>query len=695
MDFRLLGPVSAFSGRAEVPLGPPKRRALFALLVLADGTPVGAERITEALWDDRPPTHARTVVYGHVSALRALLRTDRDTDVVTRDGGYALHAAPDAVDLWRFRELVRRSAAPPPGKHPAELLRQGLELWRGPALTGVGDTPLLTTAADRLVEEHLAALEQFAAALHTCGRGAEALALLRPAAERHPLRESLIAAVVRALHQADRQADAVSLYRRTQRRLARELGVDPGAALSEAYLALLRARPPQPPRRPAATPAPPGRVHGPPPPRGQASPPHGPAPAHPQTAPHGQAASHGQPAPPLLPHGPTPANQPAPPHGHAATDGQPAPPLLPHGQAAAHGPTPANQPAPPQGQAAPPAPAHGPGAAHGQAPAHRPGVADRQAAAEPAAAAVSPTAPAAPAVPFLLPRAPAGFVSRADDLAQLTRTARSGGAPLSVITGPAGVGKTSLAVHWAYAHAADFPDGILYADLRAGEPDGTGPRTTGVLNDFLQALGIPEEQLPTRSRAVEHLYRATLAGRRTLVLLDNARDSGQVRPLLPGTPGCTVLVTSRNRLEGLVATDCARLLPLRRMAPADGVRVLRTVIGDDRVAAEPAAAEELSVLCDGLPLALRLAAARLAARPRLALRAMADALVDEHQRLSLLSGEDLGVGATLRMSVQQLPPDAALLFRRLALHVGSELDAGGAAARGGAGPRPAPRAAGR
>lgn len=370
------------------------------------------------------------------------------------------------------------------------------------------------------------------------------------------LRESLIAAVVRALHQADRQADAVALYRRTQRRLAGELGVDPGAALSEAYLTLLRSGPPRRPAAPAARRAP-------------VSPP--------------------------------------------------------------------------------------------RAPDHRP--------------ATVVQAPARPS-PFLLPRAPAGFVSRTDDLARLTLVARADRAPLSVITGPAGVGKTSLAVHWAYAHAADFPDGVLYADLRAGGPDGAGCLTTGVLHDFLQAFGVPEERLPAEARATENLYRATLAGRRTLVLLDNAGDSGQVRPLLPGTPGSTVLVTSRNRMEGLVATDCARLLPLERLAPADGVRVLRTVIGADRVDAEPAAAAELSVLCDGLPLALRLAAARLAARPRLALRAMADDLLDEQRRLSLLNGEDLGVEATLRMSVQQLPPDAALLFRQLALHVGSEIDRG-------------------
>lgn len=560
MDFRLLGPVSAFSGDVRVPLGPPKRRAVLALLVLAEGAPVSSERIIEALWDTEPPTHARTIVYGHVSALRGSLHISPAAGVVTESAGYALQAAPEAADVWRFRALVRRATAAPPGEEPAALLREALGLWRGRALGGTGGTALMAAAADRLVEEQLAALEHFAAALHACGRGGEALALLQPAVELHPLRESLIAATVRSLYDADRQADAVALYRRTQRLLARELGVDPGAALSGAYLAILRSRP---------------------------------------------------------------ADRPA-----------------------------TERPAPV------PSPA--------ESPARRPAAAD-----------------APPPSPCLLPRAPAGFVGRTGDLARLTGTARSGDASLSVIMGPGGVGKTSLAVHWAYAHAGDFPGGILYADLHAEDAGGTGSQPAGVLHDFLLALGVPEEQLPADARAAGRLYRERLAGHRVLVLLDDARNSAQVRPLLPGTPGSTVLVTSRNRLEGLVATDCARLLPLERLAPVDGVQVLRTVIGGARTAAEPAAASELAALCDGLPLALRLAAARLAARPRLTLRAMADDLADEHRRLPLLSGEDLGVEATLRLSVQQLPPAGALLFRQLALHVGPELDGGAAAALSG------------
>ncbi|MFH8347810.1 AfsR/SARP family transcriptional regulator [Streptomyces sp. NPDC018045] len=579
MDFRLLGPVSAFSGDVPVPVGPPKRRAVLAVLALAEGAPVGAERIIEALWDTRPPTHARTIVYGHVSALRGLLHAASSACVATESGGYALHAAPESVDVWRFRELVRRATAGSPGEESAALLREALGLWRGRVLGGAGDSPLLAAAAERLVEERLAALEHLAAALHTCGRGAEALAPLRSAVEHHPLRESLAAATVRALHDADRQADAIDLYHRTQRLLAQELGVGPGAALSEAYLAIPRSRPGA------------GR---------------------------------------------------APARKAQVTDRVPAPsPAL----ASVPAPTPLLVSAPPE--------------------------------------TVTPAVADTPPPPCLLPRAPAGFVGRTDELARLTEAAQSGTPALCVVTGPAGVGKTSLAVHWAYTYAGDFPDGVLYADLHAMEPDGTGPQPAGVLHDFLQALGVPEECLPSDARAAGHRYRALLAGRRVLVLLDNARDSAQVRPLLPGTPGSTALVTSRNRLEGLAATDCARLLPLERLAPPDGVRVLRTVIGAGRVAAEPDAATQLAALCDGLPLALRLAAARLAARPRLALRAMADDLADEHRRLSLLAGEDLGVEATLRLSVQQLPPAGALLFRQLALHVGSELDGGAAAALSG------------
>ncbi|TGB12347.1 tetratricopeptide repeat protein, partial [Streptomyces palmae] len=292
----------------------------------------------------------------------------------------------------------------------------------------------------------------------------------------------------------------------------------------------------------------------------------------------------------------------------------------------------------------------------------------------------------------LLPRPPAGFVGRGVESALLTEAARSGAAPLCVVTGPAGVGKTSLAVHWAYRHADAYPDGVLYADLHPHTPGEPGPRTVEILHDFLSALGVPEERLPARGRAAEAMYRSLLADRRVLVLLDNAVDSAQVRPLLPGAPGCPVVVTSRNRLEGLVATDCARLLLLRRLSPDGGAAVLRMVVGDARVDAEPRAARDLSALCDGLPLALRLAAARLVARPGLSLRAMADDLLDEHRRLALLSTEDVGVEATLRLGRQQLPAAGELLFRQLALHVGAELDRGAAAALTGLSPAEADRA---
>ncbi|KUJ70509.1 hypothetical protein ACZ90_03720 [Streptomyces albus subsp. albus] len=564
MDFRLLGPVTAYAGGTEVPLGPPKRRAVAAMLVLAEGAPVTAERLIEALWDTEPPTRARNVLHGHVSRLRGTLRSGSTADVVTCAGGYALRLPPESVDVWRFRSLLHEARAADGAEPRVRLLREALDLWRGPAMGTVNATPVLSAAATRLEEDRLCALRELAAALHELGGHGEAAALLREAIARHPLRESLVAAAVRALHAAGRRSEAVELYLRTQRVLAEELGVDPGPELSDAYLGILR----------SSAPAPPGGT---------------------------------------------------------------------------------------------------------------PGIA------APAAAEPAVRTPGAPA-PRLLPRPPAGFVGRAAELALLTEAARIGPSPLCVITGPAGVGKTSLAVHWAHLAAEEYPDGVLHADLHPHESSDTGPQTVEILHGFLSALGVPEDRLPAQGRAAEAMYRSLLADRQVLVLLDNALDSAQVRPLLPGAPGCSVVVTSRNRLAGLVATDCARLLPLDRLTPDGGAAVLRTVLGGARVDAEPRAAQDLSALCDGLPLALRLAAARLVARPRLSLRAMADDLLDEHRRLPLLSTEDLGVEAALRLSRQQLPAAGELLFRQLALHVGTEVDRGAAAALTGLPPAEADRA---
>ncbi|WP_369373171.1 BTAD domain-containing putative transcriptional regulator [Streptomyces sp. cg36] len=298
-----------------------------------------------------------------------------------------------------------------------------------------------------------------------------------------------------------------------------------------------------------------------------------------------------------------------------------------------------------------------------------------------APAADSPAAPPSPppAAPVrprpLLPRRPAGFTGRATELATLDAAVADTGDPsVCAVTGPAGIGKTALVSYWVHRAAERFPDGVLFADLD-GFSDAAAPaEPPSVIRDFLLALGTAPDGIPDGPRAAEGLYRSLLHGRRVLVVLDNARSSAQVRPLLPGTTGSATVVTSRNRLSGLVATDCARTLPLERLADQDGVGLLGAVLGRARVGAEPAAAQHLVDLCDGLPLALRLAGARLAGRPGRSLYDAAEELRDERRRLSLLTTDDVDFVSVLRLSLRPLTPHADGLFRQLARHIGPDID---------------------
>ncbi|MFF4582630.1 helix-turn-helix domain-containing protein [Streptomyces sp. NPDC001389] len=274
--------------------------------------------------------------------------------------------------------------------------------------------------------------------------------------------------------------------------------------------------------------------------------------------------------------------------------------------------------------------------------------------------------------PDLLPRAPRGFHGRMAELAALSRAA-AGEAPVCLVIGPAGVGKTALVLHWAHHGRAGFPDGRLYADLR-GFGDTGEPALMEVLREFLLALGVPHERIPESVNGAAALFRSLAAERRLLVVLDNARDSEQVRPLLPGGRHCATLVTSRHRLPGLIVTDTATPVAVDVLGPEDGTVLLAGVLGTERVHAEPAAARRLAELCGGLPLALRVAAARLAQRPSWSLDAMAAELSDETRRLSLLDVEDTGVRAALRLTLQQLPREASGLFAHLGRHPGTHVD---------------------
>ncbi|MFI5534636.1 helix-turn-helix domain-containing protein [Kitasatospora sp. NPDC051853] len=289
-----------------------------------------------------------------------------------------------------------------------------------------------------------------------------------------------------------------------------------------------------------------------------------------------------------------------------------------------------------------------------------------------------PEAPPHTAAPDLLPRAPRGFHGRAAELAALTR-ATAGEAPVCLVVGPAGVGKTALVLHWAHQDPAGFTDGRLYADLR-GFSDTGEVATVEVLREFLLALGVPRERVPESVNGAAALFRSLAADRRLLVVLDNARDAEQAGALLPGGDRCVTVVTSRHRLTGLIVSDTARPVALDVLVPEDATALLARILGTDRVDAEPAAARRLAELCGGLPLALRVAAARLAQRPDWTLAAMAAELSDHTRRLGLLDLEDTGVRAALNLTLRQLPESVRDLFAHLGRHPGTHLDRYAAAA---------------
>jgi len=286
--------------------------------------------------------------------------------------------------------------------------------------------------------------------------------------------------------------------------------------------------------------------------------------------------------------------------------------------------------------------------------------------------------------PAMLPASVPGFAGRRSELAALSGLARPAGATTSrnggmvviaAITGTAGVGKTALAVHWARQHATAFPDGQLYVNLRGYDPTGDPLPPGHALYALLEALGTPPGQIPATLEGRQALYRSHLAAHNILILLDNARDPAQVRPLLPATPGPVVLVTSRSDMAGLVATDGARPLALDVLTPGEARDLLTRRLGPARLDAEPDATDQLTRLTARLPLALAITAARAAARPRFPLTALAAELTDTKNRLDALStGEDAtSARAVFSWSYHNLDPPAARMFRLLGIHPGPDI----------------------
>lgn len=292
---------------------------------------------------------------------------------------------------------------------------------------------------------------------------------------------------------------------------------------------------------------------------------------------------------------------------------------------------------------------------------------------------------AAGTLPAQLPSDAPDLVGRSDEIARLDALLTRRGDParstsgvrasMVVLHGAPGVGKTALAMRWGHTVASHFPDGQLYLNLRGFDPDSVAMDPADALLRFFDALGVPADLVPSTTDARAAMYRSYLAGRRVLIVLDNVRDAAQVRPLLPGTPGCVVLATSRNQLPSLIATENAFPIELHPLSPGESQALLSRRIGTDRTAREPEAVAEILHSCAGLPLALVIIAARAALNDQVSLATLADRLRRGRDRLDMLSTDgdaNTDIRAVVSWSYQALSPEAARLFRLLGLHPGPE-----------------------
>ncbi|MFJ8546814.1 AfsR/SARP family transcriptional regulator [Streptomyces sp. NPDC093586] len=668
-DFGLLGPLVVRRAGTVLDPGRRKQRLLLVRLLLADGCAVAPETLCEELWSERPgraPGGATASLHAHVSKVRAVLEPQhlrgRGTFevLVTEPAGYALRVPPESRDTVRFERAADQARRLLDQRRPDDVLREAgraLGMWRGAALADAAHHLFAAHESARLEELRQTVREIRTTALLLSGRIPEAVEAAQELTRTHPLRETGWALLLRALYLAGRHPEALRRYADLRRHLADELGLEPGPGLRALHDGILRHDLP-----PLSLP--------------------GAADAEGSTA--GTAGGRGPGRPAAAPadrpevpvdRGGTPPGGVRP--GTAAPD-------APSGQAAAHGATacgPAAD-ATPSGpdtgaSAGPTGPSHADG--------HRTGDGGG-------------SEPPPLAHPAQLPGDLPVFAGRAAESAWLSAASgapgRPGpaGAPVMVIGGAPGVGKTTFAVHHAHRIASSFPDGQLFVNLCGFHPHAPAVEPGDALHGFLTALGVPAQRIPEDTDGRSTLFRSLLAGRRVLLVLDNARDEEQVRPLLPAGDGCLTLVTSRNRLPGLIAADGAKPLTLALPSRAEAHETLARRLGPERLAAEPDAAADIVRLCGRLPLALAVVAARAELDPAFPLRAVADDLRDAHGGLEAFAGFDTGtdVRSVFSWSYRSLDRSAARLFRLLALHPGPDITAPAAAGLAGL-PLPATR----
>ncbi|MBG0563860.1 AfsR/SARP family transcriptional regulator [Actinoplanes aureus] len=545
-----MGPVDV--RRDGEPLGAavrPQQMLVLAALLVDAGRPVPVDELIIRVWGDDPPAQARRTLQTHVARIRRLLASTAAVaavPLVRHDGAYRLDAEPGTVDLHRFEALTSEARDPRrTADEKAGLLEQALRLWRGEPLAGLaGDWAARTR--ERLVLRRAEATVAWADAEIRRGRPAAVVDPATRLVEEFPLLEPAAAVLIRALAAAGRTGEALDRYELLRRRLAEELGADPGPELARLHRSLLR---------------------------------------------------------------------------RGAAEAEPAP---------------------------------------------------------------------SEAVPAQLPGAVRDFTGRDHELAALDEVLQHFGGELigmtlTVLSGMPGVGKTELAVHWAHRARAQFPDGQLFIALRGFHPLAPPVDPREALGGLLMTLGVPAAGLPDGLAERASLYRGLLADRRMLVVLDDAASVDQVRPLLPGSAGCLVLVTSRHALAGLVAAEGAHAVPVGPLPADDAIGLLSTRVGADQVAAEPAAVRDITVLCGGLPLALAVAGAHAAIRPGLTLRQLVAEMSGGRTALTALASDDpaVDVRTVFACSYHALSTAAARLFRLFSVHPGIDLGLAAAASLAG------------
>jgi DNA-binding SARP family transcriptional activator len=622
MRFALLGPlVVADDTGNQAALAGPRLRVLLAALLLHANIPVPAGELAEMVWDGMPPAGAAVTLRSYAARLRRALGGD-PARIVAQGPGYLIRAGRQELDVVQFDALCAdaRAALRAGQWTDASAAAAGaLGLWRAAPLLDIPSEALRGEFVPRLERLRLQALEDGFDAGLRLGRYQELAPQLLAATTSYPLQERFHAQLMLALAAAGRRAQALDAYQQARRALIDELGIEPGPELRAVHQQILAAGAQT---APAADATPAREAHGTATVRALDHPPH--------TADH--AAGLSQPArePAALARPRRPGRQ-----RRRLHEG-----ILAGGEAGPAASASAGEPATSAGARAP--------------------------------------------RPRQLPAAPGHFTGRGAELEWLTGLAERGESAgaggtvvISAIDGMAGIGKTALAVHAARRLSGRFPGGQLFIDLH-GYTKGQPPREPGqALEAFLRALGVPAGQIPRETEECAALYRQHLADTRTLIVLDNASDEAQVRPLLPGEPGCLVLVTSRRRLKGL---DDARSLALDLLPPQDAVALLRAVAGAGRIAASDPLLGEIAGLCGRLPLALRIGGALLRHRPAWSPGHLAGLLRDQQHRVQALSDGERDLAAVFDLSYAGLDEPRRLLFRRLGLAPGPDADAHAAAA---------------